>query len=128
VQCRSARGGASPQPDPALPGAAAKSFPGLPAYGIEPIVAAMTLPDQPVTLSVAQIAELNQKLSTMRHDINNSLALVLAGVELMKIKPDSAPRMLTTIGEQPARITGLMKHFSAEFEQSLGITRPQKVH
>ena len=38
----------------------------------------MLLPAQPVTLTPEQIAELNKKLSTMRHDINNSLALVLA--------------------------------------------------
>ena len=93
-----------------------------------PIVAAMILPEQPVTLSVQQVAELNQKLSTMRHDINNSLALVLAGVELMKVKPETAPRMLNTIAEQPGRITALMRQFSAQFEETLGFKRPEKVH
>lgn len=90
------------------------------------MVTPMILPDKPVTLSVEQIAELNQKLSTMRHDINNSLALVLAGAELMKMKPESAPRMIGTISEQPARITALVREFSAEFEQALGIKRPMR--
>jgi hypothetical protein len=74
------------------------------------------------------VAELNQKLSIVRHDINNSLALVLAGVELMKVKPEAAPRMLDTIAEQPARITGLLRQFSGELEETLGIKRPEKVH
>ena len=100
----------------------------MPHVANAPIVSAMILPEQPVTLSAQQVAELNQKLSTMRHDINNSLALVLAGVELMKVKPEAAPRMLGTIAEQPARIAGLMRQFSAEFEETMGIKRPEKVH
>ena len=87
----------------------------------------MVLPEQPVTLSVQQVAELNQKLSTMRHDINNSLALVLAGVELMRVKPETAPRMLGTIAEQPARITAIMRQFSSEFETALAIARHEAV-
>jgi len=86
------------------------------------------LPDQPVTLTVAQVAELNQKLSTMRHDINNSLALVLAGGELMRVKPETTPRMLGTLAEQPARINGLVRKFSDDFEAMMGIKRFEKVH
>jgi hypothetical protein len=85
----------------------------------------MALPAQPVTLSAQQIADLNQKLATMRHDINNSLALVMAGVELMKVKPDTGPRMLVTIAEQPARITACLRQFSGEFEAALGIDRAE---
>ena len=109
-------------------GVVAGGFPSLPHPVNPPIVAAMILPEQPVTLSAQQVAELNQKLSAMRHDINNSLALVLAGVELMKVKPDTTPRMLGTIAEQPARITGLMRQFCVEFEETMGIKRPEKVH
>jgi len=81
----------------------------------------MVLPEQPVTLSAQQIAELNQQLATLRHDINNSLALVLAGVELMRVKPETGPRMLVTISEQPARITALMRQYSVDFETALRI-------
>jgi len=88
----------------------------------------MPLPEQPVTLTVEQIAELNQKLSIMRHDINNSLALVLAGVELMRVKPETTPRMLGTIAEQPSRINGMVRKFTDEFEGALGIKRLEKVH
>ncbi|TAL01263.1 MAG: hypothetical protein EPO07_08660 [Verrucomicrobia bacterium] len=60
----------------------------------------------------------------MRHDINNHLALVLAAAEIIKKKPDALERMLATVAEQPAKITAATRKFSAEFEQTFGITRP----
>ena len=111
---------------PDAPGRAG-CFPGLPRVKIGSSWG-MPLPEQPLTLTVGQIAELNQKLSTMRHDINNSLALVLAGVELMRVKPETTPRMMGTIAEQPARINGIVRKFSDEFEVALGIKPLEKVH
>jgi hypothetical protein len=84
----------------------------------------MALPQQAVTLSPEQIAELNQKLSKMRHDINNNLAMMLAAAELAKLKPELATKMLDRVIEQPAKITEQIKEFSGSFEKSLGITRP----
>ena len=84
----------------------------------------MPLPSLPVTLTVEQIAELNRKLSSMRHDINNHLSLIIAAVELIRHKPATADRMLTTLAEQPPRIADALKMFSADFEGVLGITRP----
>ncbi len=84
----------------------------------------MALPTAPVTLSVQQLAELNKKLSTLRHDINGDLALVVAAAELIKLNPDLVPRMSTTLLEQPPKIRERMDNFSREFEQLLGITRP----
>ena len=84
----------------------------------------MPLPTEPVTLNAQQVAELNQKLSDMRHDINNYLSLIVAAIELIRHKPDSAQRMVTTMAEQPSRIGESLKKFSAEFEKSFGITRP----
>ena len=83
----------------------------------------MRLPSQPVTLTVEQVTELNRKLSTMRHDINNHLSLIVAALELIRHKPQTAERMLATLGEQPAKITGSMQTFSTEFEKAFGITR-----
>ena len=83
----------------------------------------MGLPQEAVTLSPEQIAELNQKLSRMRHDINNNLAMMLAAAELAKLKPDMAPKMLDRVIEQPAKMTAQIKDFSADFEKMLGITR-----
>jgi len=84
----------------------------------------MPFPKEPVTLSVEQLTDLNQKLSDMRHDINNHLSLIVAAMELIRHKPDSAQRMVATMGEQPARIGASLKKFSAEFEKTFGISRP----
>jgi hypothetical protein len=83
----------------------------------------MALPTKPVTLTVAQLDELNRKLSTMRHDINNHLSLVVAAVELIRHKPQMAERMIATLVEQPPKISETIGKFSAEFEKAFGITR-----
>jgi hypothetical protein len=83
----------------------------------------MELPGQPVTLSVEQIAELNKKLATLRHDINNNLALILAGLEVLQYKPHLAERMIATVNEQPPKIAEAIGKFSAEFEKALGVSR-----
>ena len=84
----------------------------------------MGLPSQPVTLSIEQLDQLNQKLAAMRHDINNTLSLIVAAVELMRCKPQMADRMLATLTDQPQKITTCLSQFSADFERAFGITRP----
>jgi len=84
----------------------------------------MALPSEPITLNVAQLEELNRKLSDMRHDINNYLSLIVAAVELIRHKPELTERMVTTLSEQPARITEAVRKFSKEFEHAIQITRP----
>ncbi|MCX8090396.1 MAG: hypothetical protein N3I86_05590 [Verrucomicrobiae bacterium] len=81
----------------------------------------MTLPSEPVTLTPAQIADLNQRLATLRHDINNHLSLILAAVEIIRAKPHMAERMSATLAEQPPKITEALQKFSREFERLLGI-------
>jgi spore maturation protein SpmA len=83
----------------------------------------MALPSQPVTLTVEQLKELNGKLSAMRHDINNHLALIVAAVELIRYKPETTTARMATLAEQPAKIASSLAKFSAEFEQTFGITR-----
>ncbi|NBV21042.1 MAG: hypothetical protein EBS05_03475 [Proteobacteria bacterium] len=83
----------------------------------------MALPQTPVTLTPEQVAELNEKLATLRHDINNNLSLIVAAVELLRRKPELAPRMIESISQQPDKIITQMRSFSADFEKSLGITR-----
>jgi hypothetical protein len=84
----------------------------------------MVLPDQPVTLTVEQIRELNQKLSTLRHDVNNNLALVIAAAEIIRRKPESAERMWNGLTEKPHKVSEAVTQFSRELETALGITRP----
>ena len=84
----------------------------------------MPLPEHPISLTVEQIAELNGKLAAMRHDINNHLSLIIAAVELIRYKPETAERMMATLVEQPPRIAESLQKFSTQFNQTLGITRP----
>ena len=88
------------------------------------MVCDMGLPTNPVTLSAAQVEELNKHLSTMRHDINGDLALIVAASELIKLNPELLPRMLKTLTEQPPKIRERADKFSVAFEKILGITRP----
>ncbi|MGA3266101.1 MAG: hypothetical protein ABSE16_04685 [Verrucomicrobiota bacterium] len=84
----------------------------------------MSLPNEPVTLSVAQVRELNETLTLLRHDLNNSLSLMVASMELIRRRPETAPRMWVTLEEQPRKITENFARFSASLEAALGITRP----
>lgn len=83
----------------------------------------MGSPSQPVTLTAEQISELNRRLSAMRHDINGSLSLIVAALELIRYKPQTAERMMATLADQPAKITASLAKFSTEFEQALSISR-----
>ena len=84
----------------------------------------MPLPNEPVTLSVEQIQLLNRRLSELRHDINNNLSLMLAAMELIQRRPESAERMWPTMLEQPKKITEAVRTFTEHFDQALKITRP----
>jgi hypothetical protein len=83
----------------------------------------MALPSQPVTLSVEKIAEINHKLSKLRHDVNNNLLLIMASAELLRYKPEMAEQMTQTLIDQPPKVTQAMNEFTTEFEDFLGITR-----
>jgi hypothetical protein len=83
----------------------------------------MALPSQPVTITAGQLADLNRKLSNMRHDVNNHVSLIMAAVELLRQKPETAQRTLAALSEQPRRITESLVNFSAEFERTFGISR-----
>jgi hypothetical protein len=84
----------------------------------------MPLPTDPVTLNVAQVTELNRKLSTLRHDVNNHLSLIMASVELIRRRPEGAARLLEMLVEQPHKIAESVTQFSRDLETALHITRP----
>jgi nitrogen-specific signal transduction histidine kinase len=83
----------------------------------------MEMPQSPVTLAAREVEELNGKLADLRHNINNCLSLITAAAEIVSRKPDSAPRMITNIVEQPQRIVEELDRFTGEFEKALGIKR-----
>jgi hypothetical protein len=45
-------------------------------------------------------------------------------VEVIRIKPQSAQRMLETLLEQSAGMAAAIKKYSDEFDRAFGITRP----
>ena len=81
----------------------------------------MALPNNPVTLNVEQINELNRKLSTMRHDVNNNLSLIMATGELIRCRPEDAGRLLNRLVEQPQKISETIARFARELESALNI-------
>lgn len=83
----------------------------------------MATPDEPVTLTPQQIEEINARLADTRHDINNQLSLIIAAVELIKRKPESAEKMIATISQQPEKIMNELRGFSEDFEKLLGVIR-----
>lgn len=76
-----------------------------------------------IILTKEQVQELNEKLSNMRHNINNYLSLIVAASEVIRINPSALPRMLPTFKEQPDRIINEIRNFSEEFEKTLGINK-----
>ena len=83
----------------------------------------MGMPTESVTLTPEQIAALNKKLSTMRHDVNNHLSLIVAAAELMKFKPEMAERVSQTLSSQSPKIVADIAVFTDAFDQTLGISR-----
>ncbi len=83
----------------------------------------MGLPTQAVTLTPEQVSDLSRRLSSMRHDINNYLSLIVAAAELIKMNAELAGRMSVTLSEQPAKISEEIRKFSAAFDDILGINR-----
>lgn len=93
--------------------------------GFSATLPAMATPTNPVTFDLEELRELNRKLATMRHDVNNHLSLIVAAVELFRHKPQKAEGIISSLAEQPARISDAVTKFSVEFERTLGLTRSQ---
>ena len=85
----------------------------------------MALPNQNVTLTPEQIAELDRKLAEMRHNINNHLGLMVAAGELIRVKPAAAPRVLENLLAQPQRIITELRGFSKALNHALQIIRAE---
>lgn len=83
----------------------------------------MGTPNEPVMFDPAQVEELNARLSDMRHNVNNSLSLIIAAVELVKHKPESSARMIEAIAQQPVKVIEEIRRFSDQFERAFRITR-----
>ena len=83
----------------------------------------MSLPSEPVTLSVEQVRELKQKISDLRHDVNNNIALMLSAIEMIRRRPESVEKMLESLSRQPKRVNDTVTEFSKDLEKVLHIHR-----
>ena len=100
--CRTAAPAAAPTPRPSLDG-------GLVPSGV------------PVTLNREQVKGLYECLSTVRHDINGQGAVVVAVLELMRLKPQDAERLVAKLVQMPDEIQRKLEQFSAVFTSTLAI-------
>jgi len=79
----------------------------------------MAVINQAVTLSPEKVTELNLKLSEFRHDVNNHLALMIAAAELLRRKPEIAPKIAVSLSDPAKKITEAVRIFSCDVEQAL---------
>lgn len=91
--------------------------------GLAAMILPMTLPNEPVTLNVEQIQELNRKLSMMRHDVNGKLTQITLALELLRLQPNDGERWMNMITNQPQKIIADIAQFSRDLEAALKITR-----
>lgn len=83
----------------------------------------MSSVDGPVHLNPEQVTDLGKQLADCRHNVNNSLSLVLSAIELLQFKPEAAERMLDTAMNHTKQITEELEKFSKGFEQTLKTAR-----
>jgi hypothetical protein len=81
----------------------------------------MPLPKEPVTLSVERLAELEKKLAALRHNVNNSLSLIVAAAEIIRRQPERADKFWDGLIEKPHAIAESVSQFSIELEKALRI-------
>jgi hypothetical protein len=60
----------------------------------------------------------------LRHNVNNNLSLIVAAVEIIRRKPETAERMETSLTEQPRKISDAIAQFSRELDAVLRVNRP----
>jgi len=83
----------------------------------------MALPRETVPLTAGQVANLDRQFSELRHNVNNHLALMVAAMELIRRKPESATRVIDNLLDQPQKILEEIRRFATEFDRNLKITR-----
>ena len=79
----------------------------------------MSLPNEPVTLSVEQVRELNKKLSVLRHEVNSNLSLIIAAAEILRRQPERGESFWDGLIEKPQRIAESVSVFSRDMERML---------
>jgi hypothetical protein len=86
----------------------------------------MGSPDHTVALTSEQVRDIAERLSRLRHDVNNHLSLVVAAAEMIQHKPEMGPQLLPTLLSQPQKISDRVQGFSEFLEGTLGITHDEE--
>lgn len=73
----------------------------------------------PVQLTQHEIEEIGRRLSRLRHNVNNHLSLVIAGLEVMEHRPEMTEKVRATMREQPELISSEVSHFSQFLDDML---------
>ncbi len=81
----------------------------------------MTQPTHSVTLLPEEVLSLTRNFSTLRHDVNNQLALLLASLEVIQRKPETAVRLTDSFGSAADRIMAELRAFSDQLEKALQV-------
>ena len=76
-----------------------------------------------VNLTPEQVEDLAAKLSALRHNANNHLAMMVAALEVIRTKPEAAKRLVGSLLEQPPKIMEEIRTFSVDLEKMLKVTR-----
>lgn len=87
----------------------------------------MPVPEQSVTLTAGEIEGLRVQLSTLRHDVNNHISMIIAAAELIRRKPEQASRFLQSLSDPAEKIGAEIKEFSKSLESVLGIAPDSSV-
>ena len=83
----------------------------------------MSLTNQTLNLTPERIGDIEKKLAIMRHNVNNSLAILVATAEIMGRKPEAALRFADSFSEQPQKIVEEIRKFSEALQSSLGMNK-----
>ncbi len=68
-------------------------------------------------LSSGGYGSLSERLSKMRHDIRGSLTILVAGCDMIRMKPELSEKYLNQFSEKSQQIIHLMDEFSRHFER-----------
>ena len=79
----------------------------------------MNSADGKIHLEPDQVKNLGKSLSECRHNVNNSLAMIMSALELMQFKPEALEKLIGTAMTHSKQITGEFDSFATEFERIL---------
>jgi hypothetical protein len=72
-----------------------------------------------VHLEPEVVRSLDKSLSDCRHNVNNSLAMIMSALELIQFKPESTEKLIGTAMDHSKQITRQFESFARELDRAL---------